>query len=699
MHLSLRNKVLIAVGLSGILFILILSVVIGYRAYLFIESNSIELAQKTASEIGKKVENYIEANHTKTKTLAYVLSETRPDRNGFNKIIRKINEEDSNILGTYGIFEPYLYDGRDDEYKYATNKDHDNTGRFLPYWTKNKEGILQVEPNHSFEKDIESTQYYHYPKKTLKPYISEPYKYEVKSRNESIYMISFTAPIQNANGNFIGIVGIDLSLQGIHEFIKSLDMGDGYVVVYSNTGKIISAKREEFIGLSIEETTNSKEIIDIIHTKKETHIFRHSKTLNEMVLTYTQPIHFKNSDRPWMVGVNIPKARFTKAIQDIFYWIIGVGFVLSIIFLITTYIFAGNILLFIEKITYTTSEMGRGNLEVDFNFSRKDELGYIPISLKKMNNNMLKAASNMKAACEKLSTVSDSLKKISQEGADSSRMSAATSEEISSAVKSILDSFEMVSEQIDEQNLNIKELNKSMISQGDMIQNVSKQMKESLSNMNKISEVAKIGQTSLLHTGEEIEKIHRSSQEMQKFLAIIISISKQINLLSLNAAIEAARAGEAGKGFAVVAEEIAKLASQTNRSIGEIKTLIEYNQVSASSGITTTTKSIDSVKEITSHITGVTSHLKDVDNFFHSLYTLNQTTQKEFENIRNISEMVRSASMEEKQSIIEIYSAIGDISKNILSQSSQSEELSYKIEDLLKISETLNHAASFYKTK
>ena len=47
MQLSLRNKVLLAVGMSGITFILTLSAVVGYRVYLFVESNSIELARKT----------------------------------------------------------------------------------------------------------------------------------------------------------------------------------------------------------------------------------------------------------------------------------------------------------------------------------------------------------------------------------------------------------------------------------------------------------------------------------------------------------------------------------------------------------------------------------------------------------------------------------------------------------------------------
>ena len=231
-----------------------------------------------------------------------------------------------------------------------------------------------------------------------------------------------------------------------------------------------------------------------------------------------------------------------------------------------------------------------------------------------------------------------------------------------------------------------------------MITNVSKKMKDSLVSMDKISGVAKVGELSLNRTSEEIEKINSSSKEMQKFLAIIIAISKQINLLSLNAAIEAARAGEAGKGFAVVAEEIAKLASQTNKSIGEIKTLIEANQVSASSGIVTTAKSIESVKQINMHITDVSSQLKDVDSFFHSLAKLNQSTLQEYNNIRQISERVRTASIEEKEGILEIHEAVGDITKNILSQSSLTDEISFKIEELLKISETLNQVASYYKT-
>ncbi len=77
---------------------------------------------------------------------------------------------------------------------------------------------------------------------------------------------------------------------------------------------------------------------------------------------------------------------------------------------------------------------------------------------------------------------------------------------------------------------------------------------------------------------ELTEGIARETEGVRALLGEIGGISKQTNLLALNAAIEAARAGEAGRGFAVVADEVRDLSARTSEFSQQIVTLVDRVQ-------------------------------------------------------------------------------------------------------------------------
>ncbi|WP_370694912.1 methyl-accepting chemotaxis protein [Pseudomonas sp. FP2335] len=154
----------------------------------------------------------------------------------------------------------------------------------------------------------------------------------------------------------------------------------------------------------------------------------------------------------------------------------------------------------------------------------------------------------------------------------------------------------------------------------------------------------------------QVTALADSSTQIGQVLDVISAIAQQTNLLALNAAIEAARAGEQGRGFAVVADEVRHLASNTQRSVEQVRAVIE------------------TLQQLSQEVVHSTQASREQAG--HSVLQVQQT---------------RSALEAVSQAVDVIEQMNQQIASAALEQSTVVEDISHRVSDIRGISETLSH--------
>lgn len=225
-----------------------------------------------------------------------------------------------------------------------------------------------------------------------------------------------------------------------------------------------------------------------------------------------------------------------------------------------------------------------GDLDVDITDDRRDELGQLLRSMKRMRASLARVVGTVRENAENVTTASAQIAAGNQDLSSRTEQQAASLQETAASMEQLT----------------------STVKQNAENARTANQLAQSASTA-----AAAGGQT----VGEVVttmENISANSRKMADIIGVIDGIAFQTNILALNAAVEAARAGEQGRGFAVVATEVRTLAQRSADAAKEIRTLISQSVERVEAGSNLVQAAGTAMQDIVSRVTRVTDLIGEI---------------------------------------------------------------------------------------
>ena len=279
-----------------------------------------------------------------------------------------------------------------------------------------------------------------------------------------------------------------------------------------------------------------------------------------------------------------------------------------------------------QSLAKVIDRLSEGLIDDKITIQRKDELGMLANSSRKLQAFLIDISSQLKETTNSLTQASSSLASTSttvSEHADQSHSRtdqiAAAMEEMTATAQEVASHAHSAAELTVEANTASNDGLNTMRQAQSSINRLSEQVEDNVDTVNKLAE-----QTNNVGT----------------VLNVIRGIAEQTNLLALNAAIEAARAGEQGRGFAVVADEVRTLAQRTQESTEEIEGIIHSVQSSAKDMVSVMDNSRHVTTESASLFNDAASKLDKISDSISEMTELNEQVATAAEEQTSTSEEI-----------------------------------------------------------
>lgn len=400
------------------------------------------------------------------------------------------------------------------------------------------------------------------------------------------------APMKNASGQTIGIwyVGYSADLSVLFSSIEnSRILNKGFIALLDKKGQV---------------RTHSNSIT----TERLAEVLSGSDGSFEI-----QRVDYEKWGYQLVLGVDSSEVSaqvFTSVTKSAISQLLAGVLILIVIFFLLKNILGKGLSTYVDAINEIAD--GEGDLTVRFSEAKQDEFGQMAKGLNRLLAKVQNTIVDVNQTALRLIETTHALTSL----ANSTQSSIAG---LNDEVTNIASSAQSLEEQASSVEDNTIKANEAALI-------ADKETSLSVSTLAKTIEDIRIQAANTESSVSVIEELARSSEEISGVMDVIRNIAEQTNLLALNAAIEAARAGEQGRGFAVVADEVRSLASRTQTSTEEIRSMIEKLQAGSKQASATMAQSNESALSTVESTTKTGEVLKQALASVDTIKTLNQAT-------------------------------------------------------------------------
>ncbi|MFD2612634.1 methyl-accepting chemotaxis protein [Paenibacillus gansuensis] len=404
-------------------------------------------------------------------------------------------------------------------------------------------------------------------------------------------------------------------------------------------------------------------------------------------------VYNKLATAPWLLESSIPDAELVKDTKKIWNFTLLIAAAAALVACLVGYIMAKLIGGPLNEMKNLMSAGEQGDLTVRTSIKRSDEIGALGYSFNQMMDKITQLVKQTNGSAQDVLHTAQELSTASRTTAVSAREISIATEEIANGASSLAVEAERgndITFSIGNQMKAVMDANGRM---GDSAREVRENSEQGARSMSELITKTSATEEMTRSMLQKVEKLKSSAQSIRKILDLLNNITKQTNILSLNATIEASRAGAAGKGFMVVADEIRNLADQSRQSIevvGQITETIQH-EVDETVGALSAAypmfqEQIVSVKEADQIFRTVNTQMSEfiasLGNATESIQALNETQGVLSEAMSNVSAVAQQSSATSEE-VASLSSEQLNIGEGLVKLSEKLENVSTELKEQL----------------